>query len=397
MVMVKERRVPSTLVAQSRYAIYALNFLLTLHVAMVSYYLSPFLVSRGIPDQFVGVIFAIGSMVALFAIAYAPYFLKRQGNYTNILTLGLLQLLAFLSLVFAESTPLIIALFLIVFVAPTLVGFSLDIFLEGTVESEATTSSMRSIFLTAANVAWLAAPLIGGFLVVNGIFDNLFVIAALIFVPFIFLSASQLEYFRDPKYKALNIVRFVTTLRRSANFRGVFAAQFLLRFFFSTLIVYLPLYVHKTLGIPLSEFGMILSFGMIAYLILEIPLGKIMDASWGEKEVLIIGLAILAFATASISFITSTSLVLWGIGMFVTRIGAAMIEVASEGYFFKHVDADDADVVSAFRMLYPLAYIMSPLIGTLLLFVLPLQYIFIVAAFIIFSGIWFVAPIQDTK
>ena len=74
-----------------------------------------------------------------------------------------------------------------------------------------------------------------------------------------------------------------------------------------------------------------------------------------------------------------------------------MIEVASEGYFFKHVDADDADVVSAFRMLYPFAYIVSPLIGTLLLFIVPLQYLFIIAALIIFSGIWFVVPIQDTK
>lgn len=397
MIIVKEKRARATLLAQSRYAIYALNFLLTLHVAMVSYYLSPFLVSRGIPEQFVGLVFAVGSMVALFAIAYAPYFLKRQGNYTNLLTLGLLQLLAFLSLVFAGSTPLIIALFLIVFVAPTLVSFSLDIFLEGTVEDESKTSGMRSIFLTAANFAWLAAPIIGGFLVVNDIFDNLFVIAALIFVPFIFLAASQLEYFRDPKYKELNVARFITTLRRSKNFRGVFVAQFLLRFFFGTLIVYLPLYAHKTLGMPLSEFGIILSFGMIAYLLLEIPLGKIMDASWGEKEVLIIGLAVLALTTASISFIVTTSLVLWGAVMFATRIGAAMVEVSSEGYFFKHVDANDADVVSAFRMLYPLAYIISPLIGTMLLFVVPLQFIFVIAGVIILGGIWFVAPIQDTK
>ncbi len=392
-----KRRRSRALASQSRYALYALNFVFSLHLAFVAYYMATFLLALGFPEQFIGMLYAAGSMLALGAIAIAPRLLQRYGNYTNILVLGLLELLVFLGFAFIQNLTLVIILFLISFVIPILIAFSLDIFLEGNTKSESDTSGIRGIFLTFANVAWIGAPLLGGFIVAGGNYKWLFILSTLIFVPFIFLAASQLEHFRDPKYIQLNIAKFIITLKNNKNLQNIFAAQFLLRFFFSMMVIYLPLYVFGTLGMSLFELGIMISVATLAYVLIEIPLGKLEDSLWGEKEVLVLGFVLVALTTGALSFIVSTSVVVWAALLFATRIGAAMIEVSSEGYFFKHVDAADSDDVSAFRMLYPLAYIVSPLFGTLILFFIPLKFIFLITAFVMLLGVLFASNLQDSK
>jgi len=392
-----KRRRFAALAAQSRYALYALNFFFALHLALVSYYVSTFLVDRGFPQQFVGLLYAVGSMLALTSIAFAPKLLRRFGNYTNILALGLFELLAFLGFIFVDNLPFVFFIFLFSFITPTLIGFSLDIFLEGATKGETDTSGIRGIFLTISAIAWVGAPLAGGFIASGDNFERLFAVSALALVPFIFLAASQLERFRDPKYIQLNIPKFLGSLKHNKNIRNIFVASFLLRFFYGIMVVYFPLYIHNTLGMPLSDLGIIIAIAVTAFVFLEIPLGKLADLYWGEKEILILGFTLIAVATGALSFIATTSVVTWVLIMFVTRIGAAMIEVSTEGYFFKQVGPNDTDDVSAFRMLYPLAYIVSPLFGTILLFFIPLQFLFLSTAFVLISGVLFASALRDTK
>lgn len=392
----KQRRA-NRLAARSRYALYALNFLLALHLGAVSYYMSSFLVSRGVPQEFIGVLYAAGSMLTLAGIAFAPFLLRKYGNYTNILSLGLIELLAFVGFVFLDNLFAIFALFLVTFIAPTLIAFSLDIFLEDSSKDEKDTSGTRGMFLTIASLAWVGAPFLGGFLVSGEHYANLFAVSALLLVPFIFLAASQLEYFKDPKYIQLDIPNFMSSLVKNANLRNIFVASFLLRFFYGIMVIYFPLYLHGELGIPLSEVGIIIAVAISAFAILEMPIGKLEDLYWGEKEVLIIGFAIIAIATGTLSFLATTSVLIWVMITFATRVGAALIEVSTEGYFFKQVEADDTDDVSAFRMLYPLAYIVSPLFGTVILFFIPLQYLFLATGIIMLSGVVFAGWLQDTK
>jgi MFS family permease len=392
-----KRRRTAALASQSRYALYALNFVFALHLALVSYYLSTFLVAKGFPQEFVGLLYVAGSMLTLISIAFAPRLLQRFGNYTNILALGLIELLAFLGFIFLDNLALVFGVFLIAFVVPALIAFSLDIFLEGCTKDEDSTGGVRGIFLAISSIAWMGAPFVGGFLVRDTNFKLLFAVSALVFIPFIFLAAAQLKHFRDPQYIQLDIPKFLESLTRNKDLRNLFAASFLLRFFYGIVVIYFPLYIHNTLGMPLSQLGVIIAAAIFAFVLLEIPLGKLEDRYWGEKEVLILGFAILAITTGVFSFLETTSVLIWAIAAFSTRVGAVMIEISTEGYFFKHVDADDTDDVSAFRMLYPLAYIISPLFGTVILFFIPLQYLFLATAFVLASGILFVSTLRDTK
>lgn len=385
-----------SLAKQSRITLYALNFLFALHIALVSYYVSTFLVERGFPQEFIGVLYSVGSIIMLFAIAYAPHLLRVYGNYTNLLVLGVAEFLVYIALSYVTYLPGLFFLFIIALVAPTLIAYSLDIFLKKSTDT-GHTSGIRGIFLSIAAAAWILAPVLGGFLVEYGGYTLLFTVAAVIFSPFILIAAYRLHCFNDPKYQELNIPSLMCTLAHNTDLRNVFVIQFLFRMFYAIMFVYFPLYVHGTLGMPLSYIGIMVAVGSVAFLLIEVPFGKLQDAYWGEKEVLIIGSVIIGITTIGFSFITSASLLVWLPVLFGTRIGAAMLEVGSEGYFFKHTKTNDADEISAFRMLYPLSYIIGPVFGTALLFFVPLQYIFAAIGATMLLGVLAAAALHDTK
>lgn len=112
---------------------------------------------------------------------------------------------------------------------------------------------------------------------------------------------------------------------------------------------------------------------------------------------LALGCAITAGATALLSLFTIPSLALWAGLLFMTRVGASMLEIMSESYFFKHVDGRAPNLVGAFRIIFPVAYIIAPALGALLLLVMPLQYLFLVVGAILLTGIPVALGLTDTR
>lgn len=380
---------------KTRGALYVLNFLFSLHLALVSYFMATLLVARGFPENYIGILYSVGSVITLLALGSAPYILKKFGNYTNILTLSALEFLAFVGIALSHSLLFTFIFFVTTFIVPTLIAFSLDIFLEGSTPEDTETGRIRGTFLSIAAAAWIGAPLIGGLLVQQGGYMMLFLISAFIFFPFIFIATPYLKTFNDPTYHKLNLQSIIHILKASSDMRNVFVAQFFLRVFYATMVIYFPLYIHQVLGMPLSYVGLFISIATLAFVLIEIPIGRLEDTRIGEKEVLILGFFIISISTGALTFLTTTALLIWIPIIFITRIGAAMIEVGSESYFFKHADTDDSDIISAFRMLFPIAYIIAPFLATLLLFAVPLNYIFLALGGVLITGVLFSAQLTD--
>jgi MFS-type transporter involved in bile tolerance (Atg22 family) len=135
---------------------------------------------------------------------------------------------------------------------------------------------------------------------------------------------------------------------------------------------------------------------LLPFVIIQYPLGKVADRKFGEKELLLAGFAIMGAATYVMSTIQSNSVLVWGTILFITRIGASMIEVMSETYFFKQVKPDDSDLIGFFRNAAPMAYVVAPLVATLLLFVIPINLLFVVLSIVALAGFSAGARIKDT-
>ncbi|MCA9354541.1 MAG: MFS transporter, partial [Candidatus Kaiserbacteria bacterium] len=168
--------------------------------------------------------------------------------------------------------------------------------------------------------------------------------------------------------------------------------------FFMMMVVYTPLFLTKHIGFSWAEFGIIMFFAQLAYVVLEYPIGLIADRYIGEKEMMGIGFLILIISTSWMSFVSVASILVWSIIMFTTRVGASLVEVTTESYFFKQTKSSDAQIISFFRVTRPLAYIFGALAGSLaLLYIQEFGLIYIVFAALMIPAMFFTLNIEDSK
>lgn len=380
----------------SIFVIYLLGFLFTLHVAMPSFMSSTFL-ARFTSENFVGIMYTLSALLTIGAFVIVPRILRKFGNYRTIMGLLIIDFVSVIGLTFVSNNFLISLFFIASFVAIAIISFNVDIFLES-FSQDATTGKIRGTFLSTANIAWIIAPLIGGMILTDGDYWKIFLATALLIPPILFLIHNNLKNFKDPEYETVRLKTTALEIVRDKNIRDIFVVSFLLHFFYSWMVIYTPIYLYSHIGLSWQEIGIVFSIMLLPFVLTEAPLGRLADRRWGEKEVMSVGFIVMALATGLITFIESKSVALWATILFITRIGAAMVEVMSETYFFKKVQPDKANFISMFRTMRPWAYITSPVIATALFSVdLPIKYIFVFLAVIMFLGLHWSLELKDTK
>ena len=326
-----------------------------------------------------------------------PKLINKLGVYKLMLITLFIEFFLFIGMGHSYNIPIVVGFFIISLTTYIPISYGLDILLEANTKSELDTGSDRSLFLTMSNVAYTVSPFVAGMILELYNFATLYTISALILIPFIILLRRHFKQFKTPKQNNIIISKTLKYIYKTTDIRNIFIIQFLIRFFFAVLVIYLPIYLINNIGFSLKDTGLIFSIILIPFILLEIPLGKYADKRYGEKEFLIAGFIIMAVSTYIISYITTADLALWMIVLFITRIGAAIIEIMNEVYFFKHVDEADTSTISMFRMLSPLAYIIGPIFVTSLLLFIPIQYIFGITGIILLSGVLYSSLLTDTK
>ncbi|KKU68514.1 MAG: Major facilitator superfamily [Parcubacteria group bacterium GW2011_GWA2_47_16] len=378
------------------FIIYLLGFLFTLHAALPSYVTSTFL-ARFTSENFVGIMYTFSALLTIGAFTLIPRVLRKFGNYKTAMGLLIIDLLSILGLAFVKNEFLIYTFFITGFVTVALIGFNIDIFLES-FSRDATTGKIRGTFLSTANTAWIIAPLVGSMILTDGDYWKIFLAAALLILPILFFVHNNLKKFKDPEYKIIPLKNTAGEIARNKDIRDIFIVGFLLQFFYSWMVIYTPIYLYTHIGFSWREIGIIFSIMLLPFVLTEAPLGRLADRRWGEKEVMSIGFIVMAISTGLIAFIEIKSIALWAALLFITRIGAAMVEIMSETYFFKKVHSSKADIIGLFRTMRPWAYIVSPVLAIALFSVdMPIKYIFVVLAVIMFLGLHWSLELKDTR
>jgi hypothetical protein len=81
----------------------------------------------------------------------------------------------------------------------------------------------------------------------------------------------------------------------------------------------------------------------------------------------------------------------------MTRIGAAIIEILRDSYFYKKIDGRDMDVISFFRTACSIGYISAAALSALLLVVFPMKYVFLLVAAATLAGLYPAFKLIDNK
>lgn len=374
--------------------LFASNFLFAFHTSLIVYINSNFL-NQFVSEKMIGVIYAAGAFLTIVALLGIPILLRKVGNYTTMITTTLIEAIAVGLLVFAVDLPIVIIFFILYRIAHMLIVFAMDVFVEKN-SPVVSVGEIRAKLLTTTNVTLLISPLIVGLILTNGDYWKIYLLSAILLVPFLAVI-SRMKNFEDPQYDKMEVIAGVKHVIKDKSIFSILVAHFILRTTYVWTAIYLPLYLHNHIGMSWAEIGIIFTIMFIPYVLLELPLGKIADDILGEKEFLVTGFVILAGSTFLIPFISTSSIIVWAALLFIVQIGSTFVEIMTETYFFKCIKTSNTEAISLFRITRPLSEIVGPMIAVSLLFIMPIQWTFAVLAIVVLIGIPFGMRIKDTR
>ena len=388
--MIKKIRI-STL-----FILYVVGFIFALRSALPSYINSTFL-SNISNEKIVGIIYTLCSILTLFIFVFIlSKLLNKVGNYKTILLFLFLNIISLFGLSIFKNSLLLILFFIISYATTSVVSFCLDIFIEHN-STDGDTGKIRSFFLTSANLAWLISPWLASLIVGENDYWKVYMTVTAMMIPIFLIISYNLKSFKDSEYKRFNILKTIKDVYKNKDIRCILASNFLLQSFYACMIIYTPIYLNQYIGLSWYTIGLIFTVMLLPFVLIQIPLGKIADKRLGEKELLTFGFIVMAISTGLITYIGVKTFWIWAVLLFLTRIGAATVEVMSEVYFFKNISEKDVNLMSLFRMMTPLAYIVAPVLSTIFLAFFDYQYIFLALAFAMLFGVRYSLAIKDTK
>ncbi len=376
------------------FSLYVLGLLISFRYAIPSYVTSSYL-SGIFGERFIGYIFAIGSVFGLLVFYFASHILRRWGNYKTSIIFSIISFLALFTVAIAKNPLLILICLTASSAAGSLVALNLDIFVEHD-SANAKTGNIRGVFLATQNAAYLVSPYLAGLIIATLNYKGIFLSASLMMIPFILIIFSNLKGFPDPEYKEFHLKSTAKEFFRRRDIKFITISYFLLQFFFAWMVIYTPLYLHSYIGFDWLTIGKIFTIMLLPFVIIEAPLGRLADKKFGEKEILTIGFILMAAMTALMPLVVDKNFWIWALLLFGTRIGAAMVEVMCDAYFFKNIGDKDANLISIYRSMVPIAYIVAPITATIFLMYLPISYLFYILGFLMLFGLRYSLAIKDT-
>lgn len=379
----------------NRKIIYIAGFLFSIPIALTSYINSSFLEGY-VNAYYVSIAYVVASLISIISMLEMPLILTRIGNRATSLLFGSLIFASYLGLAFSSNVWVILTCFVAYLVSSHFVMASLDIFIED-FSKGSSIGSIRGLYLMFINSAWVISQLISGSIISKSSYQGIYLFAAGFMILFGLIFALFLHDFKDPKYKKVPIIQTIKIFTKDDKISKIYFINFILRFFFAWMVIYTPIYLHTYMGFDWSQIGIIFSIMLLPFVLLDLPLGLLSDKI-GEKKLLILGFLIAALATVTIPLLDGSSLILWAFILFMTRVGAATLEVMSESYFFKCVSEEDDDEISFFRNTGPLSYVVAPLVALPVLYFIPsFKYLFVVLTAVLLAGMLVSIRLRDVK
>lgn len=379
-------------------SIYGATFFFTVHYAFLLYIGSTYLSQFFPADQAANAISALyiaASVLAILAVTRTPVLLQKFGLYTT--TRSLLALTAFVSvgLAYAKSGWVSVPLFIALTVLQIVIRYILDIYVE-TFSSDQVTGKLRGIFMTVVNTAIAISPFLVGWLISTSSVNTVYLAAAALIVLSLGFTTHNLKEVREGSYRANPLLPALKKIVRRPNIYRVTLTNLALELFYALMVIYTPLYLTSSLGFSWAQVGVIFSVMLVPFIIIELPAGYLADTRFGEKEMLTLGLIIMGVSTIALAYLDARTTLPWATLLFMTRVGAAFVEIMVDTYFFKKISAEDADVIGVFRSARPIATIAAPFLATVVLAAGTYQTLFLALGLIVLYTTRYSLTLEDT-
>ncbi len=379
-------------------SIYAATFFFTIHYAFLLYIGSSFLgtfFSSALSGRFVSTVYTVAALLSIWLVVKAPKLFRRLTlARTTQLFLVLLGIVTFV-LAVTHDPMIALACFVVLIALQITLRYILDVYIEKFSRDE-TTGTMRGMFMTIINTAIAISPIIVGYLLTSTSFSTIYFIAGSMILIVLAILGTRLREIPESKYHDAPFLLTWRKMLRRPNLTRIFAINVVLEIFYTWMVIYTPLYLTQNLGFTWEQVGFIFTIMLIPFVIIEVPAGYLADTRFGEKEMLTLGLGIMALTTAALAYLTSSNIFLWTLFLFGTRIGASFVEIMTDTYFFKKVAVEDTDLIGLYRSSRPLATLVAPPIAAIILTAGTYQTLYLALGLLLFYSMRYSLALEDT-
>lgn len=371
-----------------------ISFLFGFSQAILLYVMS-FYFKSATGSENVGIFYTVSYIIVLIILLNLHKLVKKIGK-SNVFLFSLMAkiiLVFFLTLLPPSILSLLLLMGYIIF--SSLEWVNLDVILESFSQDQLS-GRIRGIHLTVFNLGFLLGPFLSTKILESMNFQGIFAVV-LIFNAVVFsLALIGLRGVNHEFNQRLKVSELVKKFFRRKDVMGIYYISFVLEFFFALMVIYTPLYLLD-LGFSWDKIGIIFTMMLVPFVLLQYPAGILADKKIGEKEMIIIALLIMAASTLGIYFIHSQSILVWGVALFATRIGAALIEILRDSYFYKKIDGHDVDIINFMRTSMPVAYIVSTAMSTFFILFFSIKLAFILVALVVATALYPAFKLEDNK
>jgi MFS family permease len=359
-----------------RTILYVVGFLFGTQISLGSYFIASY-IARIIGETHTGFVYGTTSLCTLFLMLSFSKILKKIGNRITSLFLIGTSACSYAILALSPASIFVLPAIILYQVANMVLWLCLDIYLEH-YERASTVSKDRALYLTLINLGWLLAPALAGLLLgKSGEFSHVFAVQASIALCIFSILYVCFKNFTDSIYKPVQMIDILPAIRSNKKALIFIQIHAGLQIFYASMVMYMGIYLMQTAKIPLSSLGVLFSIMLIPFTLFGIPVEKILSNSENKNRIFIYGFFLLLVGSITPLVYRGASLILWGSILFISRVGAVILETGTEALFFKAVNEEEAAVVATFRMMHPLSYLIVSLIGGILLSFGSISYIFI--------------------
>ena len=379
-------------------SIYLATFFFTLHYAFLVYINSSFLESvfpAASAAEIVSVVYSVGALISIALLSEAPAVFRAWGLARTTIFYFILLALASVGLGITTDPVVAVILFIALMALQTVLRYVLDVYVETFSKDEAT-GQMRGIFLTVINSAIAISPILVGMLITRTSFSTVYLLSGVMVLVGLLAISQKLSQIPERHHHDAQLIPAFKKVLRRPNVYKIMVLNILLELFFAWMTIYTPLYLTQTFGFGWNELGIIFTIMLLPFVIFELPAGYLADKLLGEKEILSFGLLIMAVSTGVIAYFHATTILPWAILLFITRIGASLVEIMTDTYFFKKVTVEDTDIISLFRAARPIAIVIAPPLAALIIAAGSYQTLYLALAVILLCGLRYSLTLEDT-
>lgn len=369
-------------------------FLMGFSQAILAYVMSTYF-KEAFHTENVGIFYLFAYVVILFSLLSLHKLVKKFGKSFLFQVSFAVKIVAIVFLiVLPPSIPG--AFFLVLYIiSGALAWTTLDVILES-FSVDKMSGRIRGFHLVMLNLGFILGPLLSSRVLGDFGFSGIFLISLFMHILVFVIALVNLRGTNHRFKRNVTIVELIKKTIKRRNVMRVYYISFVLDFFYALMVIYAPLYLLSR-GFSWDQLGVAFTIMLIPFILIQYPAGILADKKMGEKELLFLAAIIMGGATLVFYLTDSSSIFVWAAVLFVSRIGAALIEILRESYFFKRIDGDDVEVIDFFRSAKAIAYISATAMSSIIILLFSIREVFILVAIVVFSALWPILKLEDNK